>query len=120
MIKILVVDDEPSIIRLLSIRLKYKNYDTSEAENGLRCVEVANTYKPDLILMDIQMPQCDGIQAFRLLKELESTRHIPVVFMTAYPKPEYIKTINQMGAKGCISKPFISQDFEETIKLALA
>lgn len=118
--KILVVDDEPSIIRLLSMRLKHKNYDVSEAENGLKCVEVAKTYNPDLILMDIKMPQCDGIQAFSLLKESESTKNIPVLFMTAFPKPEYINKVNQMGAKGCISKPFISHDFEEIVKLALA
>lgn len=118
--KILIVDDEPSIIRLLSVRLKHKNYDISIAENGLKCLEVAQKNPPDLILMDIKMPHCDGITAFGLLKESEKTKDIPVLFMTAFPKPEYINKINKMGAKGCISKPFISSDFEEKIKLALA
>ena len=118
--KILIVDDEPPIIKLLSIRLKRKNYDVSYAENGLECIEKANKFNPDLILMDIKMPECDGIKAFALLKESEKTREIPVIFMTAFPTREYITKVNEMGAKDCISKPFISEDFEERIKQVLA
>ena len=118
--KILIVDDEPSIVRLLSLRLKHNNYNVLEADNGLNCLKVANKYKPDLILMDIKMPICDGIKAFGMLKESDETSDIPVLFMTAFPTPELVKKVYKMGAKGCISKPFISSDFEREIQNALA
>ena len=118
--KILIVDDEPSIVRLLSLRLKHNNYSILEADNGLNCLKVANKHKPDLILMDIKMPVCDGIKAFGMLQDSDDTNKIPVLFMTAFPTPEYIKKVYQMGAKGCISKPFISQEFEQEIQEALA
>jgi CheY-like chemotaxis protein len=70
--------------------------------------------------MDIKMPVCDGIKAFSMLKESDDTNEIPVLFMTAFPTPEYVKKVNQMGAKGCISKPFISHEFEQEIQQALA
>jgi two-component system sensor histidine kinase/response regulator len=117
--KILIVDDEPAIIRLLSLRLMHNEYDVLEANNGLECIEVATQKLPDLILMDIQMPQCDGINAFSLLSKNENTKEIPVLFMTAFPKNDIITKVIRMGAKGCISKPFVSKDFEESIKLAL-
>jgi putative two-component system response regulator len=118
--KILIVDDEPAIIRLLSLRLKHNNYDTIEAHDGLECVETAERELPDLILMDIKMPNCDGLTAFKKLAENEKTRHIPVLFMTAFPKTEVLNKVHSMGAKGCISKPFVSADFEESIKSAIS
>ena len=117
--KILIVDDEPAIIRLLSLRLIHNGYEVFEASNGLECIEVASQKLPDLILMDIQMPQCDGINAFSLLSEKENTKEIPVLFMTAFPKNDIITKVLRMGGKGCISKPFVSKDFEESIELAL-
>lgn len=117
--KILLVDDEPAIIRLLSLRLQHNNYDVVEASNGLECLKVASKELPDLILMDIQMPLCDGLNAFNRLAEDETTKEIPVLFMTAFPKSDIINKVKKMGAKGCISKPFVSKDFEESIRMAL-
>ncbi len=118
--RILIVDDEPSIVRLLSLRLQAKNYEVSVAYDGVECVEMARKEVPDLILMDIKMPVEDGIRAFKKLLEMELTKNIPVVFMTAYPKVELIETVLKMGAKDCISKPFISEDFEQTIEMVIA
>ena len=117
--KILIVDDEPAIIRLLSLRLKHNGYDIFEASNGLECIEIVSKNLPNLILMDIQMPHCDGIKAFTVLSKNENTKEIPVLFMTAFPKNDIVSKVIRMGAKGCISKPFVSKDFEESIELAL-
>ena len=117
--KILIVDDEPYIIRLLSKKLEKENYTVYSAENGFESVEMAKKYNPDLILMDIKMPECNGIEAFKILKKTQNTNEIPVLFMTAFPNPEYLKKIKQMGAKGCISKPFIDQNFEDSVRQAL-
>ena len=117
--KILIVDDEPAIIRLLALRLKHNDYDVLEASNGLECLKVAEKEKPDLILMDIQMPHCDGLTAFNKLAEKESTKNIPVLFMTAFPKSDIINKVKGLGGRGCISKPFVSKDFEESISTAI-
>ena len=116
---ILVVDDEPAITRLLSLRLKHNNYDVLEASDGMECIKIASKELPDLILMDIQMPHCDGLSAFHQLAENKITKEIPVLFMTAFPKSDIINKVKSMGAKGCISKPFVSKDFEESIRMAL-
>ena len=117
--RILIVDDEPSIVRLLSLRLQMKGYEIIKAYDGMECVKVALKEIPDLILLDIKMPNQDGISAFRKLFETDTTKNIPVIFMTAYPKLEIINQVLNMGAKDCISKPFISEDLEKIIATAV-
>ncbi len=118
--KILIVDDEPGIVRLLSMRLKAKDYEVLIAYDGVEGVEIAKKEVPDLILMDVKMPRGGGIGAFEKLIELNITRGIPVIFMTAsYPKTAIENQVLKMGAKGCIAKPFSSNDFEQTIALTL-
>ncbi len=114
--KILIVDDEPGIVRLLSMRLKAKGYDIFEAYDGLECVQIAEKEVPDLILLDFKMPLMSGLVAFEKLIQLDITKNIPVVFMTAYPKLEVKNQVVFMGAKGFISKPFISKDLELIIE----
>ncbi len=117
--KILIVDDEPGIVSLLSMRLKTKGYEVFEAFDGIECMKIALKEIPDLILLDIKMPQGGGIGAFEKLIQKDKTKGIPVIFMTAYPKLEIKNQVLKMGAKGCISKPFISEDFEQTIEMIL-
>ena len=113
--KVLIVDDEPGIVRLLAMRLKAKGYEIFKAYNGLECLMITKEEKPDLILLDIKMPKMGGIAAFEVIIEQDETKEIPVLFMTAYPTPEIKEQVLKMGAKGCISKPFIRIDFEQTI-----
>jgi len=118
--KILIVDDEPNIVRLLSIRLKAKGYEVFVAHDGVEGVEIAEKEIPDLIVMDVQMPHGGGIVAFEKLIQLDITCRIPVIFMTAsYPKLTIEDQVLKMGAKACIAKPFVGKDFEQTIAMAL-
>lgn len=117
--KILIVDDEPGIVSLLSIRLKAKGYEIVKAYDGLQCVKIAKEEVPDLILLDIKMPLMDGIAVFEEIIKLEATKEIPVLFMTAYPTTEIKDLVLKMGAKGCMSKPFISEDFERTVDVVI-
>ena len=117
--KILIVDDEPGIVNLLSMRLKAKGYEVFEAFDGLQCVKIAEEEMPDLILLDIKMPHMSGIKAFNKLIQMDITKNIPVVFMTAYPKLEVKNQVAFMGAKGFISKPFISEDLESIVEWIL-
>lgn len=104
--RILVVDDERSIVRLLSLRLRSQSYEVFEAYDGVQCVEVAQEKRPDLILLDIKMPNGSGIQAFENLQSLKVTKNIPVIFITAYPKPEVKELVLKMVAEGFVTKPF--------------
>ncbi len=106
--KILVVDDEPQIVRLLSLRLKAKNFNVISAYDGYQCVQVAKDEIPDMILLDIKMPLGGGIVAFEKLKSLSETKNIPVIFITAFPSAEIKKQVMDMGAEDFISKPFNS------------
>ena len=90
------------------------------AYDGIECVKIALEEVPDLILLDIKMPIEDGIDTFKKLNQMEITKGIPVIFMTAYPKLDLKNQVIKMGAKDCISKPFISEDFEQAIALAIA
>ena len=117
--KILIVDDEPGIVRLLAMRLKAKGYEIFKAYNGLECLMITKEEKPDLILLDIKMPKMNGIAAFEVLIEQDETKEIPVLFMTANPTPEIKEQVLKLGAKGCISKPFVSIDFEQTIDMII-
>lgn len=117
--KILVVDDEPQVVRLLSLRLKANNFDVISAYDGYQCVEVAKLELPDLILLDIKMPLGGGVKAFENLKNIATTNTIPVIFITAYPSIEVKKQVMEMGAEDFISKPFNSEVLIEKINTIL-
>ena len=117
--KILIVDDEPGIVRLLSKRLKKKNYEVIEAYDGVQCIQIAKEENPDLILLDIKMPVMSGIAVFEELIRLDTTKDLRVIFMTAFPKLEMKNQVLRMGAKGFISKPFISKDLELIIEMVI-
>ena len=114
--KILVVDDERSIVKLLSLRLRAQNYEVIEAYDGYQCVEVAKAELPDLILLDIKMPNGGGIKAFENIQNNKDTKDIPVIFITAYPKPEVRELVLKMGAFGFITKPFDGEFLNAKIK----
>ena len=117
--KILVVDDEAQIVRLLSLRLQANNYDVVVAYDGFQCVQMANDENPDLILLDIKMPMGGGIKAFEKLKGNPLTKLIPVIFITAFPSVEIKKQVLEMGANGFIAKPFDSEELLDKIKSIL-
>jgi len=117
--KILVVDDEPQIVRLLTLRLKAKNFDVISAYDGYQCVKVAKAELPDLILLDIKMPLGGGIKAFEKMKSISSTSEIPVIFITAFPTVEVNKLVMDMGAEDFVSKPFNSDQLIDKINKIL-
>jgi len=116
---ILVVEDEPRNMKLIRDLLTFSGYIVIEASDGRQGIETAANEKPDLILMDIQMPVMDGLEATRILKSQESTKKIPVVALTAYAMREDKQRILATGCEGYISKPIDTRSFLETIKLFL-
>ncbi|MBA7674274.1 Alkaline phosphatase synthesis transcriptional regulatory protein PhoP [subsurface metagenome] len=106
---ILIADDEETV-RSLVKRLLGKTYKVLEADNGEEAVKVAVNQKPDLILMDILMPQMDGLTACYAIKRNQATKEIPVVMLTAVDY-ELNRKLSQdvMGAQDYITKPFNSE-----------
>lgn len=115
--KILLVDDEESIRQLLSTRLSYAGYEVVTAQNGLEAIEKARSEAPDLIILDIMMPELDGFTVNKKLKEDEQTRNIPVIISTA--KGE-VREVFRMDEKFAIcaflEKPFQVDILMEYIK----
>ena len=118
--KILVVDDETQIVRLLSLRLQANNYDIIVAYDGYQCLQMAKEENPDLVLLDIKMPMGGGIEAFENLRNNKITEKIPVIFITAFQSLEVKKQVIDMGAEGFIAKPFESDELLNKIRSTLA
>ena len=104
--KILVVDDEERVREMLKFRLKFLDYEVIEATNGRDALEVAAAEKPDLILLDVMMPEIDGFQACTRLKENEDTRQIPVVMLTARGEEMDVARSFTCGAEDYMVKPY--------------
>ncbi|MBA2295970.1 MAG: response regulator [Actinobacteria bacterium] len=103
--RILVVDDVPENVRLLEAVLASRGYDIVSATDGSVALELAETAKPDLVLLDILMPQPDGYEVCRRLREREETAVLPVIMLTSSLGSEKTKAI-EAGADDFIPKPF--------------
>ena len=107
--KLLIVDDESQIREVLNEYLA-RFFLVELAQNGKEAVEVATRWKPDLILMDLMMPEMDGVEACKILREQDHTRHIPILMLTAANTCTDRMNAFNFGADDFISKPF---DVEE-------
>jgi len=103
---ILIVEDEPKNLTLLRDLLGVNGYTTIEATDGQKGVELAKASKSDLILMDIQMPNMDGLEATRILKVDAATSNIPVLALTSYAMKGDEEKILEAGCDGYLAKPF--------------
>ena len=117
--KILVVDDEPNIVKMICSRLAANNYEFIAAYDGVGAVEKAHKEKPDLIILDIKMPAGTGVSVYENLRNSADTAIIPVIFITAYLEKDIKKKILAMGAKDFITKPFKADVMLTKIKEAL-
>lgn len=117
--KILIVDDEPNIVMSLEYAFKKKDFEVFIARDGTEALEIAEREKPDLILLDIMMPQMDGYETLKRIRESENLGHTKVVFLSAKSKENDIEKGLKMGADGYMTKPFsikkIISDVEEII-----
>ena len=111
---ILIVEDEPRNLTLLRDLLQVSGYKTIEATDGKQGVELAKSKKPDLILMDVQMPKMDGLEATRILKADTTTGNIPILALTSYAMKGDEERILQAGCDGYLAKPF---DIQELLKI---
>ncbi len=113
---ILVADDEPDIVTIVEMILKSQGYDVLKAANGLEALELAEMHNPDLILLDIMMPDMDGWEVLRLLHVDPSTAEIPVAMISAKTGSRAKIASMQEGAVDYITKPFDSLELLTKVK----
>ncbi len=104
--RILAVDDEKHILRLVQINLEKAGYEVLTATNGREAVEAATAQNPDLIVMDVMMPEMDGFEALKTLKGQPTTKDIPVIMLTAKAQDADVFHGWQSGADLYLTKPF--------------
>ncbi len=117
--KILIVDDNPDLISILQVLLKNKGYDTVQAVNGRQAVDIATAQLPDLIVMDVMMPQMNGLQAARLIRENPKTCSIPILASTAKISHADTKECLESGFNDHIAKPFTGTQLASRIEKLL-
>ncbi len=113
---ILVVEDQPINAELVSEILSSEGHEVLVASSAAAGIDLARTRRPDLILMDIQLPGLDGLTATRMLKEDEQTASIPVYALTAHAMQEDIAKAREAGCEGYICKPISVVDLIATVE----
>ncbi|MDC1336940.1 response regulator transcription factor [Flavobacteriaceae bacterium] len=103
--KILVVDDDPDIVEILRYNLSLAGYEVKSASNGKECLKKAKLFIPELILLDVMMPEMDGIEACSLLKEIPSLINTRIIFLSARNEDYTQLSAFDAGADDYISKP---------------
>ena len=113
---IMIVEDNEMNMKLFHDLLEAHGYQTVETRNGLEAVELARTHRPDLILMDIQLPEVSGLDVAGWIKEDDDLRTIPIIAVTAFAMKGDEERIRRGGCEAYISKPISIGSLVETVK----
>jgi two-component system, cell cycle response regulator DivK len=112
---VLIVEDNDKNLELVQDILEFRGFQTLAASNGHQAVQLAREHRPDLVLMDIQMPGLDGVSALRQLRSEAATRAIPVVALTAFAMTEDRGKLLAAGFDGYLAKPIDVRTLPDTI-----
>lgn len=116
---VLIVDDNPTNVKIIAITLQLLKYKIVIATNGLGAIEMVKRTRPDLILMDVMMPEMDGYETCKIIKEDKVNENIPVIFLTALNDKENIVKGFDVGGVDYISKPFNKEEFISRVQTHL-
>ncbi len=117
--KILIVEDNELNMRLFNDLLEAQGYEIIQARQGIEALKQARQHLPDLILMDIQLPEISGLEVTKWIKEDEELKTIPVIAVTAFAMKGDEQRIRESGCEGYIAKPISIGSFLETVKKQL-
>ena len=118
MIKILVIDNEPSLRKIIQTNLSASGYDVTVAENGEQGIKLAKNLRPDLVLLDIKMPGISGWDVLTVFRADPGLKKVPVIIMTAFMRESEGANARQMGAS-FMEKPFGVSDLLGKVEKAL-
>ena len=114
--RILVVDDEPRMIHFIRLNLEHDGFEVFEATSGLKALEQFRDQLPDLILLDVMMPDIDGFETLRLIREISN---VPVIMLTAKGEEEDRVRGLELGADDYITKPFSPRELVSRVRAVL-
>jgi two-component system, cell cycle response regulator DivK len=114
--KVLIVEDNELNMKLFHDLLEANGYDIIETRSGIDVMNLTRTHRPDLILMDIQLPEVSGLEVTRWLKDDDDLKSIPVVAITAFAMKGDEERIRQGGCEAYLSKPISVAKFLETVR----
>jgi len=117
--KVLIVEDNELNMKLFHDLLDAHGYETLQTREGLQALALARQHRPDLILMDIQLPEISGLEVTKWLKEDDELSHIPVVAVTAFAMKGDEERIREGGCEAYISKPISVMHFLDTVRTYL-
>lgn len=113
---VMIVEDNELNMKLFRDLIEAHGYETVRTRNGLEAMDLARIHRPDLILMDIQLPEVSGLEVTKWLKQDDELQHIPIIAVTAFAMKGDEERIRQGGCEAYISKPISVPRFVETIK----
>ncbi len=113
---VLVVEDNELNMKLFHDLLEASGYNIVQTRNGLEAIDLAREHRPDLILMDIQLPEVSGLEVTKWIKEDDDLRTIPVIAVTAFAMKGDEERIRQGGCEAYLSKPISVNTFLDTVK----
>ncbi len=113
--RILIVEDNPQNMRLIEMTLKAKNYTLLQATDGEGALDIARRERPDLIIMDIQLPKMNGLEVTRKLKDDPAFSHIPIIAITAYAMKGDKERIIESGCNAYLTKPISTRELPEMV-----
>ncbi len=118
--RILIVDDDPVIVRLLQVNFLIEGYDVETASRGDEALAKAGEWAPDLVILDVMMPGIDGWEVCRRLKENPQMREVPVIFLSARAQDTDRERGYALGVKEYVTKPFDPNQLVEIVRRSLA
>jgi len=114
--KILVVDDEPDLLKVVTFRLRKLGYDIIEATDGQKAMDLIQEHRPHLILLDLRLPIMDGREVCRRVKADDQLKHIPIFFITASSGAVNLEMTKELKAEGFLVKPFEPEELLEIVE----
>lgn len=117
--RILLTDDEPNIVLMVSKRLQIKGYEVLVARTGEEALEMTRQHKPDLLLLDIMLPGVDGLEVCRILKSEAATKKIPIILFSARAQTWDKDSRRESGADAYVKKPFQPEELFAAIEKLL-
>jgi len=106
-VRVAIVDDDPGIVKVISVILKTNGFEVVNALSGAGAIDMIRAEQPDVVLLDIMMPDIDGFEVCRQIKGDPATKDIPVIFVSAKTGMDHMDKGMELGAAGYIIKPFI-------------
>jgi two-component system, sensor histidine kinase and response regulator len=117
--KILIVEDNQSVRENIAEILDTENYETFQAENGAIAIDFARKVQPDLVICDIMMPEIDGYEVLKIMRQTPSTSTVPIIFLTAKTTKEDVRKGMEIGADDYITKPFTIEELLKAVNIRL-